>query len=227
MPVTLHRHHREKACPYRDRCPELRCRLLFPEGCGYRQGDQKLVEFIRKSVPERHAEHEIAEWERFYQSVVENQPDLIFRINPEGTISYVNEAGVHFFKKTYDELQGDNFFSRIPDADRSLVLLRLQSISAIKPDLLLEHRVSSGDRKLVPLLWSYRGFFTTQGAVTEYQVSGRDTAAVIRIGTPEPVKPAAPVSAPQAPAATPGPGRGGLERACRDHPVAGQPCLCR
>ena len=175
----------------------------FQKGADTGNEIKKLVEFIRKSVPERHAEHEIAEWERFYQSVVENQADLIFRINPEGTISYVNEAGVHFFKKTYDELQGDNFFSRIPDADRSLVLLRLQNISAIKPDLLLEHRISSGDNKKVPLLWSYRGFFTTQGAVTEYQVSGRDTAAVIRIGTPDPVKSAAPVSAPQAPVAAP------------------------
>jgi CheY-like chemotaxis protein len=175
----------------------------FQKGAETGQEIKKLVEFIRKSVPERHAEHEIAEWERFYQSVVENQADLVCRISPEGTISYVNEAGVHFFRRSYDELQGDNFFSRIPDADRSLVLLRLQNLSAIKPDILLEHRISSGDNKPVPLLWSYRGFFTTQGAATEYQVSGRDTASAIRIGTTEPVKAAAPVSAPQAPVATP------------------------
>jgi PAS domain S-box-containing protein len=174
------------------------------KGADSAQEITKLVEFIRKGVPERHAEHEIAEWERFYQSVVENQTDLICRTSPEGTISYMNEAGVRFFKKTYDEIQGDNFFSVIPDAERSLVLLRLQNLSAIKPEILLEHRIMSGEKKQVPLLWSYRGFFTAHGGVTEYQVSGRDAASAIRIGSPEPVKAAAvaaPAAAPQAPAA--------------------------
>lgn len=175
----------------------------FQKGADSIQEISRLTEFIRKSVPERHAEHEIAEWERFYQSVVENQADLVFRISPEGTFSYGNEAGVHFFRKTYEDLLKNNFFSRIPDNERSLVQLRLQGMSAIKPDLLLEHRISNGENKAIPLLWSYRGFFTTQGAVTEYQVSGRDPASVIRIGSPEPSKTPAPVAAPQAPASAP------------------------
>jgi len=174
----------------------------FQKGADSAQEITKLVEFIRKSVPERHAEHEIAEWERFYQSVVENQTDLICRLGPDGTFSYVNEAGVYFFKKTYEEMLKSNFFSRIPDNERSLVLVRLQNLSTIKPDLLLEHRISNGDNRHVPLLWSYRGFFDARGAVTEYQVSGRDHASAIRIGSPEPVKTAAP-SAPQAPVNAP------------------------
>lgn len=193
-----------------------------------------LVEFIAKRVPDRRAVHELTEWGRFYQSVVENQTDLICRINSQGTISYVNEAGVHFFKKTYDELQGDNFFSRIPDAERSSVLLRLQNLSAIKPEVLLEHRITSGDNRQLPLLWSYRGFFAGTGGVSEYQVSGRDTEGLIRVGSPAPGVAAGAGSAGSARSFSAGPGsspftagRGcQLERACRDHPVAGQPGLC-
>jgi PAS domain S-box-containing protein len=170
---------------------------------------KQLVEFITKRVPDRRAMHELTEWGRFYQSVVENQTDLICRINSQGTISYINDAGVHFFKKTYDELQGDNFFSRIPDAERSLILLRLQNLSAIKPEVLLEHRITGGDNRQVPLIWSYRGFFTGAGGVSEYQVSGRDTAGLIRIGSQAPAMaasaPAVAAVAVPAPAAPPTP----------------------
>jgi CheY-like chemotaxis protein len=169
----------------------------FQKGADSAQEIAKLVGFIRKNVQERRAEREIAEWERFYQSVIENQTDLVCRISAEGTFRYANEAGLHFFRKSYEDLLADNFFSSIPDSERSLVLLRLQGISAIKPDLLLEHRIGSGEGKAVPLLWCYRGFFTAQGAVTEYQVSGRDATSAVRIGSPEPIKPSAPAAGPE------------------------------
>ena len=93
---------------------------------------RKLADFIRKSVPEKNAGREIEEWEKFYQSVVEHQGDIILRLNPYGTITFVNEAGVRFFKIPYDDLIERNFFSSIPDEDTKQVMAHLQELSAAK-----------------------------------------------------------------------------------------------
>jgi PAS domain S-box-containing protein len=159
----------------------------------------RLVEFIRKSVPEKNAVHELEEWEKFYQSVIENQAEIICRLNSYGTITFVNEAGVRFFKKSYDDITESNFFSLIPDEDRKQVMASLQDLSAVKPDALLEHRIQGGNGKTALFQWSYHGFFAAQGAVTQYQVSGRDIAGLVRIGQKEPARPATPASAPAAP----------------------------
>lgn len=162
----------------------------------------RLIDFISTSVPRKTAEHEIAEWEKFYQSVIENQPDIICRLSPEGAITFINEPGVRFFDKSYNSLLQDNYFMLIPENDRSHVTGYLEKLSAMKPDILIEHRIQKPGGKSALLQWSYRGFFTGHGTVTQYQAMGRDMAGLIRIG--EPAAPAdqkisAPVPAPAAP----------------------------
>jgi PAS domain S-box-containing protein len=165
----------------------------------------KLADFIRKSVPEKNASREVEEWENFYQSVVEHQGDIILRLNPYGTITFVNEAGVRFFKTSYDDLVERNFFSSIPDEDRQQVMAHLKNLSAASPDALFEHRVTAGDKKTELLQWYYHGFFGPGGALTQYQVSGREIARIVRVGAQEtraaPAATAAPAAHPQAPAA--------------------------
>jgi CheY-like chemotaxis protein len=172
----------------------------------------KLIEFIRKRVPERRAEHELTEWGRFYQSAIENHTDIICRIGPDGSFRFVSESGLHFFRKPYEELLKTSFFSLLPDDERQVVLLRLQNLSAIKPDILMEHSIAGGDGRPVVLQWSYHGFYTGTGAVSEYQVSGRDTGGLVSIGSPkQPVAArtsAAPARASPAPTAAPAPQEG-------------------
>jgi PAS domain S-box-containing protein len=164
---------------------------------------RKLAEFIRKSVPEKNAGREIEEWEKFYQSVVEHQGDIILRLNPYGTITFVNEAGVRFFKIPYDDLIERNFFSSIPDEERKQVMTHLEELSASSTDALFEHRVTTGDKKAELLQWYYHGFFAG-GALTQYQVSGREIARIVRVGAQEPQ---ATVVSAAVPAAVPGPAK--------------------
>jgi PAS domain S-box-containing protein len=189
----------------------------------------KLIDFIKTSVPQKTAEHEIAEWERFYQSVIENQADIICRLTQDGAITFVNEPGVRFFDKSYEDLLQDNFFIRIPDDERRPVTGYLQDLSAIKPDVLLEHRIQKSNGTTALLQWSYHGFFSGHGAVTQYQAIGRDTADIIRIG--EQASPAAtaaataaqanPAPAPMAPPAEAVPDWKGLTETLQtlDNPV--------
>lgn len=161
----------------------------------------KLINFIKNGVPKKNEEHELAEWERFYESVIETQPDIICRISPDGTITFVNETGIRFFKKSYEEILAMNFFSLIHVDDRPQVTRHLLNLSAVKPDVLLEHRILKPDAGPVVFQWSYHGFFLSNGTISQYQAAGRAPDSLIRIGAPMAV-PAAPSPVlPQAPAA--------------------------
>ena len=164
---------------------------------------ENLIGFIRSHLPERSGgAGDVAEWERFYHSVVESTPDLLCRMQADGTFIYTNETCQQFFRKTYNDMLAMNFFSLIPAEEKGPVLAQLKALSTAKPDIAMEHRIVADGRTPV-LQWFYHAFFDLSGAATEYQVSGRNPEHVIRIGDRGSVRmaPAAPV--PPAAAAPP------------------------
>ncbi len=142
----------------------------------------RLIDFIRIRVPQKNAEYELISWARFYNSIVDNGAELICRIKNDGTFTFVNEPCVHLYKQPYRQLVRENFFGFIPDSERGEILIHLQTLSPEKPDCLLQHHVIAGDGRSVLLEWGYHGFFTQVGAIQEYQLTGRDTSNLIRIG---------------------------------------------
>jgi PAS domain S-box-containing protein len=142
---------------------------------------ENLIGFIRTHIPEKNAGNEIAEWERFYHSVVESTPDLLCRMLTDGTFIYTNETCQQFFKKSYNEMTSLNFFSLIPAEEKGAVLAQLRNLSTAKPDIAMEHRIQAGGNTPV-LHWFYHAFFDLNGAVSEYQVSGRNPEGMVRIG---------------------------------------------
>ena len=169
--------------------------FYIQKGAGTAREFSRLIEFIKEGVPRKNAEQELIAWERFYHSVVESDPDLVCRLLPDGSFTYVNEAGTRFFNKPYNDLIGKNLFALIPDDENSAVLARLQNIVAERSNLLLEHHIRTNDGISHLLQLNYYAFFGPQGTVTEYQVSGRTTAGLIRIGKTE-TSPAKPVPEP-------------------------------
>jgi len=162
----------------------------------------RLIDFIRVRVPQKNAEYELMAGARFYNSIVDSGPELISRVKPDGLFSYVNEPCVHLFKKPYRQLVKENFFAFIPDSERAEIFSRIQGLSFDKPDCLLQHHIIAGDGRSVLLEWSYHGFFTQAGTIQEYQITGRDTSHLVRIGGSSPaettVYPVAPSSQPAA-----------------------------
>ena len=160
---------------------------------------ENLIGFIRNHLPEKNAGNEVAEWERFYHSVVESTPDLLCRMLADGTFIYTNETCQQFFKKSYNDMTLLNFFSLIPAEEKGAVIAQLQKLSPARPDIAMEHRIIA-DGKMPVLQWNYHAFFSPGGAISEYQVSGRNLEGVVRIGERESMKPAAttPAAAPAA-----------------------------
>jgi PAS domain S-box-containing protein len=165
---------------------------------------ENLIGFIRTNMPEKNTGNEVAEWERFYHSVVENTPDLLCRMMADGAFIYTNETCQQFFRKSYNDMTRLNFFSLIPAEEKGPVLAQLRKLTTAKPDIAMEHRIVA-DGKTPVLQWNYHAFFGPGGEVTEYQVSGRNLEGVVRIGERVGMRPAsvtpAPAAAPSASAA--------------------------
>ncbi len=164
---------------------------------------ENLVGFIRTHMPEKNAGNDVAEWERFYHSVVESTPDLLCRMLADGTFIYTNETCQQFFRKSYNDMLQMNFFSLVPAEEKGAILAQLQKLTTSGPDIAMEHRVMA-DGKTPVLQWHYHAFFGPGGAVTEYQVSGRNLDNVVRIGEKGSMKAASTIPA-AAPAASSSP----------------------
>jgi PAS domain S-box-containing protein len=169
----------------------------------------RLIDFLRTRVPQKNAENEMVEWARLYNSIVDNGSELICRINPDGALTFVNEPFVHLFKEPYRLLVQENFFTYVPESEHLEILARIRALSPENPDCLLMHSILPGDGRQIVLEWGYHVFYSPEGEVQEYQLMGRDSGALIRIGQPDDgtkrdLPSAAAVPAPVAPVEKPG-----------------------
>lgn len=142
----------------------------------------RLVDFLRTRVPQKNAEYEMTTWARFYNSIIDNGDLLICRIKPDGTITFANDPCVHFFKKPYRQMVQENFFSYIPENEHGEIRSCLAALSPEHPDCLLLHHVMTGSGEPAALEWGYHAFFSALGEVEEYQLAGRDTGTLVKIG---------------------------------------------
>src|SRR5690606_5204390 len=70
----------------------------------------------------------LRQFEDRYRNVVEAQTDLICRYTPDTTLTFVNDTYCRYFGRKRGELIGSKFIELIPDAERSVVLDRIESL---------------------------------------------------------------------------------------------------
>ena len=114
-----------------------------------------------------------------YRSVIEDQTELVCRFAPNGSLTFVNPAYCHYFKKSSSELlgcnvsEGDHFTNFIVPEDLALVEADLKSLSWHNPTSKIEFRVITHDQKIRWQQWNHRAIF--QGRkIVEYQAIGKD-----------------------------------------------------
>ena len=160
-------------------------RVLLPDGMHWQQwehralfdSDGTIVEYQstgRDITEQRVAEHALAESERAYRAVVEDQSELITRYRTDGTYSFVNEAFCRYFGKSREEVLGRHW---VPDAvpeDIPMIEARLALLSPEHPMVVIENRVISGSGEIRWIQFVNRGFFDGQGCLIDTQAVGRD-----------------------------------------------------
>ncbi len=138
--------------------------------------DGRLVRLqIATDITERkRAEEALQESEARYRAVVEDQTELICRFQPDGTLTFMNEAYCRYFGKRREELIGNSCMSLIPEEDRETAANQFTSLSAENPTTTYEHRVLAAGDRIRWQQWTDRAIFDERGRIVEYQSVGRD-----------------------------------------------------
>jgi PAS domain S-box-containing protein len=130
---------------------------------------------LKQRISEREdAEQALRQSEARYRGIVEDQTELICRLLPDGTYSFVNGAYCRYFHQTPDQLLGRSLWSLIPAEAHPKVRGHLAAITPDHPVATIEHEVIAPGGHIRWQQWTDRAFFDQHGQVVEYQSVGRD-----------------------------------------------------
>jgi PAS domain S-box-containing protein len=121
----------------------------------------------------KHTEEALRESEERYRAIVEDQTELIAQFQPNGTLTFVNEAYCRYFGQAREEVIGNRYEPFIFEGDRQSIAQILNSLSLENPVGTIEHRVVvAGEIRWMQ--WINRAIFDEQERFVEFQSVGRD-----------------------------------------------------
>jgi PAS domain S-box-containing protein len=108
-----------------------------------------------------------------YRALVEDNPALIVRFAPDGTVRYANDTFERFFGIPHATAIGRNVFEFARPADRAIILARLAEPEELRPFEFM-HDTSTGERRI---RWAARKLRLADGTVVEFHAVGLDVTA--------------------------------------------------
>jgi PAS domain S-box-containing protein len=128
-----------------------------------------------ESSQRRAAEAALRESEERYRSVVEDQSEFICRFDPEGKLTFVNDAYCRYFGLDKQSCIRNHHNVRIPPEDARMMKKHLTDLTLKNPVSIIEHRIIMPNGEIRWQRWSDRAIFDKDSRVVEYQSVGRDT----------------------------------------------------
>jgi len=129
---------------------------------------------LRIELEERkQAEAALRQSQERYRAIVEDQTELIARFQPDGTLTFINEAYCRYFGQSRSEIIGNRYRHFIFPEDLEKIKQLLDSLNLENPVGTVEHRVVVA-REVRWMQWINRAIFDDQGQFVEFQAAGRD-----------------------------------------------------
>jgi len=109
-----------------------------------------------------------------YDAISENLTEMVCRLLPDRTLTYVNDACCRYFSKKREELLGQSYMRFVAGDDQENVENHFDALSSECPVGKIEYRASLPTGELRWHEWTNRAIFDEQGGVTEFQCVGID-----------------------------------------------------
>jgi diguanylate cyclase (GGDEF)-like protein/PAS domain S-box-containing protein len=122
----------------------------------------------------RAAQQRLSESEALYRCLVEDQPELVSLITPEGDYRFVNGAYSRLFNLRPHEFTGKKIFSFLHGEHHAATAERLQKLSSENPLVTGDSRICLPDGQTRWIAWSNRAIIDAQGNVAAIHSVGRD-----------------------------------------------------
>ncbi len=110
-------------------------------------------------------EEELRKSEAHYRAIVEDQTELICRFNPDGKLTFVNEAYCRYFGINRAEALNNSLVPFIPDLERDIIQY---------PVMIHESQIILKNGKIRWLQWSDRAIFDDQKILLGFQAVAQD-----------------------------------------------------
>ncbi len=109
-----------------------------------------------------------------YRGIVDNLIEKISRYDPQGRVTFVNDAFCRDYNVEYKDILGTQYLPNIHEEDLPIVKDQIKKLTMLVPDTIIEFRVHMPDGNISWQRCFVRAFFDSEGAIVEYQVVSRD-----------------------------------------------------
>ncbi len=146
------------------------------EDGGSGDGDVGAIVVVRDVTRQKEFEREIQEQTEKYRLLVENQTDLLVKVDREGRFLFVSPSYCELFGKTEEELLGKNFLPLVHEEDRAKTREAMRKLFMPPYTCYVEQRALTrhGWRWLA---WADKAIVNDQGEVEAIVGVGRDITA--------------------------------------------------
>lgn len=136
-------------------------------------GEFVLLQVVRSILQRRAAEDLLNRREREYRLLVENQSDLVVKVDRAGRFEFVSESYCRLFGTSREELIGRSFVPLVHEEDRERTRRAMEELYEPPYECRIEQRAMTrhGWRWLE---WEDRAVLDSEGAVASIIGSGRD-----------------------------------------------------
>jgi len=139
-----------------------------------KQVEQRTEELRQTNAKLRESEHR-------YRNLVENTDDLITRVDPEGTLLYVNPASQKYWGLSPEECIGRSTFDFIHPGDREKTIKQFQDWSDSKSDFVtFVNRQVHQSGHSTDMQWLIASLRDNRGKIVEFSSTARDISKLIR-----------------------------------------------
>ena len=116
--------------------------------------------------------------QRFFKTIIEDQSELICRIKPDGSVSFINTAFAKYFGVSPEDYQKHLLAGIFPEKDFARILKLLHCIRPPKHFVNYEQRIQREKSGLKILHWTIRAIYDKDEIAEEYQLVGRDVTEI-------------------------------------------------
>ncbi len=98
--------------------------------------------------------------------------ELVRAFQPDGTLTFVNEACCRFYEKSPAEMVGHNVASFLSEDDREEIIAAIFSITPDNPEVITRPKYVRSNGQVCYLEYKNRGIFLPDGTIVGYQSTG-------------------------------------------------------
>ncbi|MGA7938041.1 MAG: PAS domain S-box protein [Kovacikia sp.] len=133
----------------------------------------EIIGYLVDISDRKQAEAAIYQSEARYRAIVQDQTELIARFQPNGTLTFANDAYCRYFGVKPENLIGHHYEPIAFAEDRERVAQLVGLVNRENPTFMLESRVIVGG-EVRWTQWVNRALFDSHGQLAEIQTVGRD-----------------------------------------------------